>query len=59
MMLRYSFDLGDDAALVEQAARNVLAAGYRTADIVTEGAALVSTAEMGTRLIDELGQLAA
>jgi 3-isopropylmalate dehydrogenase len=58
MMLRYSFDLPDDAVLVEQAAQNVLAAGFRTGDIMAEGCTLVSTGEMGGRLIDELGRLA-
>jgi 3-isopropylmalate dehydrogenase len=57
MMLRYSFDLPDDAAMVEQAAQNVLAAGFRTADIMSPGAMQVSTGEMGTRLIDELNRL--
>ena len=33
MMLRYSFDLGKEADLVETAVENVLKAGYRTADL--------------------------
>src|ERR1043165_5112970 len=33
MMLRYSFDMADEAALVENAVRNTLAAGARTADM--------------------------
>ena len=57
MMLRYSFDLEDDAALVEQAAKNVLAAGNRTGDIMTPGATLVSTTQMGAAVIAELKAL--
>ncbi|MEK9661706.1 MAG: 3-isopropylmalate dehydrogenase [Alphaproteobacteria bacterium] len=57
MMLRYSFELPEDADLVEKAAQNVLAAGYRTGDIMSDGARQVSTTEMGTLLIDELAKL--
>ncbi len=57
MMLRYSFDLEEDAALVEQAVECVLAAGYRTADIMQDGRTLVSTSEMGAALIRELDRL--
>ena len=57
MMLRYSFDLEDEAVLVEQAAKNVLAAGKRTGDIMTPGAELVSTTAMGDALLAELGSL--
>jgi 3-isopropylmalate dehydrogenase len=57
MMLRYSFDLPDDADMVEQAAQNVLAAGFRTGDIMSDGCTLVTTAEMGSKLLDELGRL--
>jgi 3-isopropylmalate dehydrogenase len=39
MMLRYSFDLGKEADLVEKAVENVLAAGYRTADLLAGGKA--------------------
>ncbi len=59
MMLRYSFDLEEDAALVEQAVERVLAAGYRTADIMQDGRTLVSTSEMGAALIRELDALTA
>ena len=57
MMLRYSFDLPDDADMVEQAAQNVLGAGFRTGDIMSEGCTLVSTAQMGSKLLDELNRL--
>jgi 3-isopropylmalate dehydrogenase len=57
MMLRYSFDQEEDAVLVEHAAQNVLGAGYRTGDIMTEGGTLVTTEEMGSYLIAELENL--
>jgi len=34
MMLRYSFDMGDDATMIETAVQNVLKGGLRTADIM-------------------------
>jgi 3-isopropylmalate dehydrogenase len=54
MALRYSFDLGDDADLVEQAVNNVLVDGIRTADIMQPGMTQVSTTEMGTALVAAL-----
>ena len=59
MCLRYSFDMGDDADLIEKACANVLDAGFRTGDIMTEGATLVSTEDMGQKVCDELDKLAA
>ncbi len=59
MMLRYSFDLADDAGLVERAIENVLAQGYRTADIMQPGMKRVSTADIGAKLLQELDKLAA
>ena len=59
MMLRYSFDLGDDADLVEQAVRDVLASGIRTGDIMSEGCEQVSTEAMGAALLKALDGLAA
>jgi 3-isopropylmalate dehydrogenase len=58
MMLRYSFDLGDDADLIDKAVQNVLAAGIRTADIATSGTTKVSTTGMGDALLKELDRLA-
>src|SRR4029079_6566026 len=51
MMLRYSFDLADEADLVEDAVRRTLAAGARTADIAQPGAAKVATREMGDAVL--------
>jgi len=59
MMLRYSFDLDEDARLVEQAAINVLNGGLRTGDIMQPGMTLVSTSGMGDALLAELERLAA
>ena len=57
MMLRYSFNLGAEADLLEKAVTSVLAKGYRTADIMQEGAKKLSTSEMGDAIITELGSL--
>jgi 3-isopropylmalate dehydrogenase len=59
MALRYSFDLGDDADLIETAIKNVLEGGLRTADIMQLGKAAVSTSTMGEAIIRELDKLAA
>lgn len=59
MALRYSFDLGDDADLVEKAVEQVLAGGLRTADIMQEGKARVSTGVMGDAIVRELDKLTA
>jgi 3-isopropylmalate dehydrogenase len=58
MMLRYSFDMGDDATLIETAVQNVLKGGLRTADIMQPGMAKVSTTVMGESLINELDKIA-
>ena len=47
MMLRYSFKLEEPAQLIEKAVQQVLADGYRTADIMAEGCRKVGTKEMG------------
>ncbi len=47
MMLRYSFDLDKEAEAVEAAVAKVLADGYRTGDIMSEGKEKVGTVEMG------------
>lgn len=52
MMLRFSFDLDQEADAIENAVRKVLADGYRTVDIMAEGMTQVGTVEMG-RLICE------
>jgi len=59
MMLRYSFDLADEADLVENAVRNALASGIRTGDIATTGAARATTREMGDVVLREIEKAAA
>ena len=58
MMLRYSFDLAEEADLVEKAVANALAAGARTADIRQPNTASVSTREMGDTILRELEKAA-
>jgi 3-isopropylmalate dehydrogenase len=57
MMLRYSFDLAEEADLVEQAVKNALASGVRTGDIMHAGMKRVSTTEMGNAVLAELEKL--
>jgi 3-isopropylmalate dehydrogenase len=57
MALRYSFDLGALADKIDAAIAAVLAKGMRTADIKSEGAAAVSTSQMGEAILKELQAL--
>jgi len=59
MMLRYSFHRTDVAILLDKACANVVAAGFRTGDIMAPGCTLVGTEAMGQRIISELEQLTA
>ncbi|HXV23789.1 MAG TPA: 3-isopropylmalate dehydrogenase [Alphaproteobacteria bacterium] len=59
MLLRHSFDLAEDAALIEGAVEDVLAGGYRTADIMGPGLAQVSTTGMGNQILKALDRRAA
>lgn len=55
MMLRYSFGLDEEAACIEKAVDDVLAAGYRTADIVGDsGNAPIGCREMTERIIEQI-----
>lgn len=47
MMLRYSFDMNDEADAIEKAVEKVLADGVRTGDMMSEGCRKVSCSEMG------------
>jgi 3-isopropylmalate dehydrogenase len=47
MLLRYSLDLTTEADAVENAIKGVLAKGYRTPDLYTEGKTMIGTAEAG------------
>jgi 3-isopropylmalate dehydrogenase len=58
MALRYSFNMGKEADLLDQAIAGALAQGLRTADIKSEGCKIVSTKEMGEAIMGELERLA-
>ena len=47
MMLKYSFDLDEEAAAIEAAVNKALDAGLRTGDMMAEGCTPVSCSEMG------------
>ncbi|MEM9969947.1 MAG: isocitrate/isopropylmalate family dehydrogenase, partial [Pseudomonadota bacterium] len=56
MALRYSFDLGNEAAMLEGAVEAVLADGLRTADLMgPDGGTPVSTSDMGDAIVSRLG----
>ena len=59
MLLRFSFDMQDDAALIERACTAVLAGGLRTPDVMAPGCAKVGTQTMGDAVLRELDKLAA
>lgn len=54
MMLRYAFDLNDEAKVIEDAVVKVLDLGYRTPDIMEDGGKPVNTAEMGDRVVEQI-----
>lgn len=54
MMLRYSFDLDQEAEAVENAVRKVLKEGYRTGDIMSEGCTRVGCKQMGDLLAERI-----
>lgn len=54
MMLRYSFDLMEEADAIEAAVKKVLEDGYRTVDIWSEGFEKVGTVEMGDLIVARL-----
>jgi 3-isopropylmalate dehydrogenase len=58
MLLRHSFGMEEEAALVERACTNVLASGLRTADIMGPGTAKVGTNVMGESILRELDKAA-
>jgi 3-isopropylmalate dehydrogenase len=59
MLLRFSFDMTEEAAMIERACTNVLASGLRTADVMAPGCAKVGTHVMGEAVVRELEKLAA
>jgi len=56
MMLRYTFGLSTEAEVIENAVKSVLAKGYRTPDIFTEGTTLIGTKEAGDLILAEISQ---
>ncbi|MFC3852786.1 3-isopropylmalate dehydrogenase [Salinispirillum marinum] len=56
MMLRYSLQAAAAADAIEDAVSRVLDAGLRTADIMSEGARKVTTAEMGQAVLKALNE---
>ncbi len=57
MAMRYSFNMGKQADLLDAAIAAALAKGLRTADIKSPGATVVSTSDMGTAIIGEMEKL--
>ena len=58
MALRYSFDMGKEADLIDQAIAATLDKGLRTADIKSDGTTLIGTSQMGDAIIAEMAKLA-
>jgi 3-isopropylmalate dehydrogenase len=54
MLLRYSFDLEEEAKQIEEAVQKVLKKGYRTVDIMSDGNTLVGTDKMGDLIAEEI-----
>ena len=54
MMLRFSFDMPKEADAIEKAVSDYLDAGYRTADIMSDGMKLVGCKECGNLIVDYL-----
>ncbi|MCI8405661.1 MAG: 3-isopropylmalate dehydrogenase [Oscillospiraceae bacterium] len=50
MMLKYSFDMPEEAERIEQAVSDTLDAGFRTADCMSEGMTRLSCSEMGDQI---------
>src|SRR5499425_2384141 len=59
MALRYSLNMAKEADQIDQAIAAALAQGLRTADIKSEGAKVVTTAQMGDAIIGEMKKLVA
>ena len=56
MLLRHSFQLEAEAACVENAVSAVLSRGARTKDLAGNSHSVVSTTEMGRRVIEAVGR---
>ncbi|QOY33991.1 3-isopropylmalate dehydrogenase [Anaerobacillus isosaccharinicus] len=54
MMLRYSFNMSEEADAIEQAVTNVLEAGFRTGDIAEKDDKILNTEEMTEKVIENI-----
>ena len=54
MMLKFTFDLDEEAAAIEKAVEAVLKEGWRTVDIMSEGLRQVGCSRMGTLITEAL-----
>lgn len=54
MMLRYSFNLEEEAKVIEDAVLKVLEDGYRTGDIMSDGMKLLGTKEIGDLVVNNI-----
>ena len=59
MALRYSFDMGKEADLIDKAIAGALAAACARPTSCSPDMRKVGTAEMGTAIVEELAKLAA
>ena len=59
MALRYSFNMGKEADMIDRAIAAALDKGLRTGDIASPGTKTIGTAQMGDAIIAELEALAA
>lgn len=57
LMLRYSFNLEEEACLIEEAVRRVLEEGYRTPDLMEEGKKMLDTVQMGDVVAEKIKTL--
>ena len=53
-MLRYSFDMDEEAKAIENAVEDVINSGYRTFDIAGEGSASLGTVEITDKILERL-----
>ena len=54
MMLKFSFDLVEEAGAIERAVERALEAGYHTGDLSIENGTVLSTAEMTEKVIENI-----
>lgn len=57
MMLRYSFNLEEEADLIEESVRKTMQDGYRTPDLMEPGMKQVNTVEMGDIVAEKIKAL--